>query len=302
MSNKVFPIKSDTKGTLILLIISIYWGLTSILMKNSLQYMTSVTYLFLRFLSASIFLLIIFYKKLKRIKKETVIKSLIISLLLAGNMELLVLGLNYTSNSNSVFISNMTVVVVPMILCIKNKNLPPLNLIICIIIIIVGLLFLSGGTGFHLNIGDGITFGSTIITSFGILKTEKYSKTEEPILLGMLQIFFACIISFIVWAAFGFESFIINRDSVMIIFLTGVIGTGIAFICQVIGQKLTSSIKTALAFISISIFGVIGSALIPNAQGTVEAMNMNKIIGSIIIVAGMVIYTITNDRRKNLKI
>jgi drug/metabolite transporter (DMT)-like permease len=156
-----------------------------------------------------------------------------------------------------------------------------------------GIVFLSGGIRSHLNIGDAITLGSTIITSFGILKIEEYSKSEEPIMLGIMQIFFACAFSGSIWALSGFDRPVINMDSARIIFLTGVVGTGIAFVIQVFGQKMTSPINTALAFINISIFGVIGSALIPNAHGMTEHMTGGKIIGSLIIATGMVIYVIS---------
>ena len=293
MNNIFSTARDDTKGTILLVIISIYWGITAVLMKNALDYMNSVTYLFLRFLSASVFLTLIFRRKLKYLNIVTVKRGLIVGLLLTANMELLVLGLNFTSNSNSVFISNLSVVIVPIILCIRDRRLPEGRLVGCILLIMVGLFFLSGGIDSHINIGDAITLGSTIVTSFGILKLEEYCKSEEPLMLGITQIFSACIFSGIVWGFSGFDKPVINMGSASIIFLTGVIGTGIAFIIQVFGQKMTSPVNTALAFISISIFGVIGSAFIPNARGMTEPMTTGKIVGSIVIVMGMAIYVIS---------
>jgi len=301
MSNLLLA-KNDTKGTLLLVLISIYWGVTAVLMKNALDYMNSVTYLFLRFLSASVFLFPVFCSRMKHLGVATIKRGFITGLLLTANMELLVLGLNFTTNSNSVFISNLSVVVVPIILCIRDRKPPERRLIGCVLFIIIGLFFLSGGIDSHLNVGDAITLGSTVVTSFGILKLEEYSRSEDPVLLGILQVFFACILSGIVWALSGFDRPVVSMGSVSIIFLTGVVGTGIAFIIQVIGQKLTSSTNTALAFISISIFGVIGAALIPNSHGITEPITVEKTIGSIVIAVTMAIYVIsTNYSEKSEK-
>lgn len=81
------------------------------------------------------------------------------------------------------------------------------------------------------------------------------------------------------------------------LFLTGVLGTGVAFVLNVVVQKSTGTITEPLLSLNISIFGVAGAALIPDAQGAVEPITPNKLLGAAVILARLV-YAIIGSRKR----
>lgn len=121
------------KNYLYLIIINIYWGFTTVFMKHALFFMNSSTYVGLRMLSGAIFCFIIFRKEWKSINKKSIIQGTILGFLLVMNLELTVWGLEYTSSTNCVFILQLSIIVVPLIECIRTKTKPKKELVFVII-------------------------------------------------------------------------------------------------------------------------------------------------------------------------
>ena len=82
------------KGSCLLTVAAVYWGITTVLMKHILFYMNSPTYLMLRFLSAAILVLAVYGKRLAGISLRTFMQGLVLGILLVVPMELTVLELN----------------------------------------------------------------------------------------------------------------------------------------------------------------------------------------------------------------
>lgn len=101
------------KADLFLLLITAIWGASFTLMKNVLEVIPSFAYLSLRFIIATIVLVVIYYKNLRTASKKVIVYGCIIGLMLFGGMALQVSGLYYTTASNSAFITGLNVVMVP---------------------------------------------------------------------------------------------------------------------------------------------------------------------------------------------
>lgn len=281
---------SEQKGVFLITAVMIYWGMTTVLMKNALLYMNSSTYIMLRFTSAAILLVCIYIKRYKKqLTKSLLIKGCILGALLIIPMEFTVLGLSFTSVSNSVFISQLSFVIVPLIVCIKDRRLPQNHLWSAIVGLCVGLFIFSDIYHIGINKGDLITIVSAVFNSVGIIIMAKFTKEEEPKLLGVLQIIFAAIFSIFIGIT-NFKPVIFNFQACLILFLTGIIGTGIAFVVSAIGQSMVNPILTSFLHIINPIFGMIGAAIIPGEGGNVEKITIYKLVGSIIIVFSLVFY------------
>lgn len=57
-------------GVALISTVMIYWGVTTVLMKHALAYMSSTTYIMLRFTSAAVLVLLIFGRKLYQQKSK----------------------------------------------------------------------------------------------------------------------------------------------------------------------------------------------------------------------------------------
>lgn len=279
MDNKVDLIK--------LSLVNVYWGITTILMKHALLYMNSSTYVGLRMLIGAVFI-VLFSKKIK-LDIKTIIYGVILGLLLVLNMEILVLGLNYTSATNSVFISQLTLVVVPLMYCLIYKQKPAKNLVITIVIMLAGLAILSNTYNNGFNAGDLLTLISVICNSIGIILASSFTKECSTNDLSFVRLVFAGMVCFII-SLFTKFSISVNLYSMMILFLTGFIGTGLAYTMQLESQKNLTPLTVSIIGILNPIFGMIGAAIIADTNGVVETMSANKIIGAIIIIMALVYY------------
>lgn len=277
------------KADLLLLIITVVWGSSFPLMKIILGFMPSFAYLSLRFLLAAFLLAVIFHRNFKHFSRRTLLFGSIIGVLMFAGMALQVNGLYTTTASNSGFITGLNVVIVPVISAVILKKKPDRASFIGVIIAFAGLFFLSGGLNMNFNIGDFLTFLCSIFWAFQIIFIDKFTASEDAPLLAVIQIGFTGILSTGIWMSTGFQQFEFNSTVIIVLLLTAVLGTALAFGGQTIAQKDTSPTHTALIFTAEPVFAAIFAMIIPNMAGETEKLGITSIIGCVLILAGMLI-------------
>ncbi|HHW47666.1 MAG TPA: DMT family transporter [Clostridiaceae bacterium] len=277
------------KADVSLLLITIVWGSSFVLVKNVLEFIPSFAYISVRFILAGAVLVILFHKRLGSMSRKTVLYGFILSLMLFGGVALQIVGLYYTTASNSAFITGLSVVMVPVISVLALRKKPGINSVIGVILAFTGLFFLSGGLNFKFNIGDFLTLLCAICFALQIILLDKFTGDQDPMLLSILQISFTGVYSTVIWIATGFKPFTINTDVILTLFITGVLGSAVAYSVQAVVQKHTTPTHAALIMTAEPVFGAIFALIIPDAQGNVEALNMNEIAGCVLILLGMLI-------------
>ena len=74
-----------TQSTLLLLLTSIIWGSSFIIMKNAVDFLTPSLLLMVRFSLASLFLTLMFYNKVKTLKKEYILGGILTGFILGSD-------------------------------------------------------------------------------------------------------------------------------------------------------------------------------------------------------------------------
>lgn len=292
---------SQIKADISLLLITVIWGSSFTLMKNVLERIPPFAYLSLRFILAGIILVVLFYKRLSSITKRTLLFSFILSLLLFGGMAFQVIGLRYTSASNSAFITGLCVIMVPVISMLFLQKKPDKNSVMGVILAFCGLFFLAGGLEFKFNLGDFLTLLCAFCFAFQIILVDKFIAKEEPVLLSVLQIVFAAILYSIAWGTIDNKPFVIDKPVILTLVITGVLGTALAYSVQIVAQKHTSPTHAALILTAEPVFGVLFAVLIPNSQGVAEVLDMKKVIGCTLIILGMLVCELKFGGEKEVK-
>ncbi|NLO40045.1 MAG: DMT family transporter [Ruminiclostridium sp.] len=277
------------KADLSILSITIIWGSSFILMKNLLDYTPVFAYLALRFLLASLILCLLFFKRLKNITAGTLKKGIVVGLTLFGGMALQVVGLQYTTASNSGFITGMNVVMVPVLSALYLKKKPPLLAVVGVIAAAAGLFFLSGGTQLQFNLGDLLTLFCAICFTLQIIFIDDAASKEDPVLITIIQVATAALLYTGVWGFQGFALPVVNTTLVTTILWTGAFGTAFAVGVQTVAQKYTTPTRTALIITCEPVFAAIFAWTIPNSQGITEKPGLYTIIGCILILGGMLL-------------
>ncbi len=282
--------KKQHQANLALLGVTLAWGISFILTKNSLETLETFNFLSIRFLIAAITSALLFHKRLMKLDRATLKYGILIGVIMFSGYATQTIGLNYTTASKSGFITGFSVVIVPIFSALVLKRLPKFSAIVGVILAILGLGLLTLDSNLQLNVGDLYTLIGAVCFAFHIITVGKYAVKVDAINLAILQIGVVGILSTIVTLLF--ETPIIPVDGsawLSILFLAFVCTSG-AFIVQNAVQKHTSTTHTALIFTGEPVFSAIFAYLLLG-----EIMNHRGIIGSILIVTGMLVAEIDFD-------
>lgn len=275
---------------ILLIIITGIWGLSFPIMRNSLNYISELTYLFYRFALASLLLFVLFYKKYRNINGSVLLKGTGMGLALSGALGFTVLALQYTTASNVAFITGINIVLVPLASNIILKRRVDYIKKISVIIALAGLFLISGGVELAFNIGDLFALLCALCISAQIILTDKFAQTEEPIILGCIQINAAAFIYLVLSLSIE-QNILFQPKSIVLltILVTGIAGTALAFVGQTYVQKFTSPSHVAIIFILEPVFGAFFAFIIPNLDGTVELISFIKLIGCALLIISMLL-------------
>ncbi len=277
------------RADLILLTLTAFWGISFPLMRNVLEHMPALAYLSIRFTIAAVLVSIIFFNKHKFITKREIGGGAVIGFLLFAGMVLQVFGLYSTTASNSAFITSMNVAFVPVVLSMFFKQKTPGLTIAGIGLAAVGLFLISGIIELQFNIGDFLTLLCAIAFAFQIVFISKFSLRADTIGLSIVQLWTAAIFTSLIWVIFDKTAIIFNLEIIIVLAVTAVLGTAVAFTAQVLVQKDTNPSHAALIFTMEPMFALIFTMFIPDSSGTVEKISLITGIGCLLILTGTLV-------------
>lgn len=266
------------RAELILLGITVIWGFTFPAMKVSLAYLSPILFLAYRFGMASLLMLLIFRKK--AIKSETFFEGFILGTTLFFGHGFQIVGLKYTSASNSAFITSLYVVFTPFIAYFLLGDKLKVRDFLSLSVAIAGLYLISGAS-LSFNYGDLLTVLCAISFAFQIVLVQKFGE-RDYLSLAFWQIFWNFVFSTIY--ALIFEGFVlpIGITPWLGIIYTGVFATVIAFTLQVKYQKETKAHKAALIYSAEPIFGHISAFLTIG-----EVLSLRGYLGALLILTAI---------------
>ena len=270
-----------------LLIMALIWGSGFIFTKNTLDSLTGIQLIFIRFLIAFVTLFIFNIKKLNLIKKSTIYKSIIIGFVLFLGFAFQTYGLVETSAGKSAFLTAVYVAIVPFIAMFIGDNKPEKHNFLAAFLMIIGIFFLTMNPkeGFSINYYDGITLIGSIFWAFHVFFVGHFSKGEDPIILCMMQMFFAGVFAFIFLVFNGeISTFNITGNTIPTLLYLGVIASAVTFLIQNVAQKYTSPTHAGILMSMESVFGTILGIIFLN-----EVFTMQMLVGAVIIFTALIL-------------
>ncbi len=244
---------------LALLSVAFIWGGGFIVVKNSLEALSPLWLMALRFILAAVFLAVIFYKKLKLIDKGSIIAGAVCGIFIYLAFVLQTVGIKYTTASKNALLTATYVVFTPFIFWFFGKKKPKATQIAAAFLCFAGiaLLMFDGSFG-SVNKGDLLTIMCGLVFAIHISLLGIYSKKHDPIVLTIIQMAACAIIGLAMAVAFDSPPEKINGQTWMSIVYLGVLSTSFAYLVQTVAQKYTPPSHTSLIM---SLECVIGSVL-----------------------------------------
>ncbi|MEN2984705.1 MAG: DMT family transporter [Dictyoglomaceae bacterium] len=289
----------EIKGIFILTLVTLIWGSTFSMSKISLQYVSPIILLSLRFTlgTISLFVYLLFFSKNNfKITKSGIILGVINFLAIAFQT----FGLKYTSATKTAFITGISVLFVPFGEKILFKNKISKNLWIAVILAILGLFFLTVDLKelSEINIGDflvllcAITYTLQILfISYVVHKVDISNLAfEELLITSLLSWFFAVPEIY----NLSFKNLAFAFPPILYL---GIIATALTLTLQLLGQKYLSPSKSAIIYNLEPVFAFLFARIFLN-----ERLKIGQGIGAILIILSLFLslpqFSILNKKKR----
>ncbi|PID59859.1 MAG: multidrug DMT transporter permease [Ignavibacteriae bacterium] len=279
------------KAELILIFITILWGATFPIIKEALNDISSLTFISIRFAFAGIFLLPFVIKK--RFTKKAAKSGILLGVFLFLGFAAQTFGLKYTTAIKSSFLTGTVVIMVPILQLLIEKKPPNKGVIFGVIIVTIGISFLSSGgksilnlfsdLGSNFNLGEILSLFCAFFYAIYIVLLDVESNKYDFWILLFYQIVAIAVLStgfMFLFDATSIEHIKVDitKNLIWAVFYTSIFTTLITTALQTKYQKSVTPAKagiifslepivaTILAFFllgeKITNFGYIGAALI----------------------------------------
>lgn len=266
-----------------LFLITLIWGGTFVAVKGSLDDVSPMLFLALRFSIATVLFVSIFFRRLSGLTGDTLKKGVILGILLCLGYGFQTYGLQYTSASKSGFITGLLVVFTPIFQWGIERRRPKLGNVIGVVLVTIGLWFLSAPAESDFNIGDGLTLVCAILFALYIVLLGLYGKGHDAIHLTFLQL---AVTTALLMPGLGTEKMRItfSPGSLLGLAYTGVLATVITTFLQTQYQKDTTPTRAAVIFTLEPVFAAIFAYLILK-----EIIGIMGIVGGALIFSGLIV-------------
>ncbi|MCO6474153.1 MAG: DMT family transporter [Melioribacteraceae bacterium] len=282
----------------VLIIITLLWGATFVIIKESIESVSTLLFVAFRFLLAVLLLSPLVFLNRKYISRKIIKAGFLLGILLFLGFAFQTVGLKYTSATKSAFITGTFVVLVPIFQTVIEKRIPSKGAMLGTFLVFIGLIFLSTGgesilgflemLGSEFNLGDFLTLLCAVVFALQIVYLDVHSPHHNFWVLTYFQILTTSVLGFIgalLFDAFSIENlkFTVNEDVLFGIFYTGVFATFIALSLQTRFQRLVSPTKAGIIYAFEPIFAAVFAFFLLH-----EKISNFGFIGSVLIFLGLI--------------
>ena len=197
------------------------------------------------------------------------------------------------------FITGTYTVLVPIFYFLFFKKKTGINVLIGAIFALVGLYLLSVQNGFsNISASDIVLFIGAIFWTFHIISIDRFVGSVSPIKFSAVQ-FLVCglwgLLFMFIFSDINISTAISQiSGSITPILYMGICSSGIAYTCQVLGQRDADPTYSAIILSLESVFAAVGGVLF----GIDDAMTVRAYVGCAVIFAGIIVSQISFDMIK----
>ncbi len=273
------------KGELGLLLTAMIWGTSFVAADILLEYMTSFQIVAYRFVIASVVMTLLCIKKIKNLKRKTVIWGIIFGTLLYLGFVFQITGLAYTTPSKNAFLNTLSVIIVPFISVFALKHKVDKYSISAAFIALLGTAVLSFNMDFSINKGDALTIVSAFFYAIQLTLMSEKSGEHDAALLTMVQMITCGVLGTVVIIPLGqFSIAPISSASLPYLLHSALICTSLCFFLQAYFQRFTSGVTSAIIFSTEGVFSAIFSIAL-----AIEPLTARLVLGSLLIFGAGII-------------
>ncbi len=268
----------------LLLLTTLIWGSTFLVVQNSIKLMGPYSFIALRFAIGALALGIIFHRRLLRLTRAELGSGVLIGVFLFAGYALQTLGLQYTTSSKIGFITGLNVVIVPVLSIFVLQQWPSLGATLGVIMAAIGMALLSVGNNFDLQfgLGEGLGLGCAFCFAWQIVLISRLAPGKDAFNLAIIQVATTALLGAVFAPIVGEPVEMPPGEIWVAVLFMGLIGTAFTFAVMNRVQQFTSSTRAALIYALEPVF----AGLFGYLAG--EALTIPAWIGCALIFGGMI--------------
>lgn len=262
---------AESFSVVALLLVAIIWGSTLVVSKSTTGTINPYLLIAMRFSIAFVVLGLVFFKRLKKLNLSYILGGGIIGLCLFAAHSSQTLGVTTFEGlpGRSGFLSAAYCVIVPFLAWVMIRRVPDIYNLMAAVLCISGIALISfGGDSAEvvpnaeaniISMADALALLSGVFFAGHIVTIEKYSVNKDPILITIVQFFFASIFASVAVAIedpTAIQTAQWDKAGTGIAYLA-VICTALALLLQNVGQKYTTPNRAAILLGTESLFCVL---------------------------------------------
>ncbi len=292
--------KSNLKGTLILGLATVIWGLAFVAQSDAADLVPSFAFNALRSFIAAAFLLAVrpffnkkekvpFFPKDRKEKSIFLFSTVLCGVLIAISVNFQQFGLAFypdgvAKEARGGFITALYVILVPLLSVFSGKRIRPV-VWAGVAIATVGVYLLCMTDGIHnIYLGDILIFCCAISFALHILTVDRVVERIDGIRLCCVQFIVCGVISAVLSLIFETVSFSNIIDAAPQILYLGIMSSGIAYTLQIVGQKYAEATIATITMSFESVVAALGGWFISG-----NILSGSELIGCVLVFAAIII-------------
>jgi drug/metabolite transporter (DMT)-like permease len=265
------------------------WGSNLVVVKQTIEGVSPLLFLAMRFTIATLALMLLFPSALRRRehagKPAPLRAGLIAGCFLFAGYAFQTFGLRLTSAAKSAFITGLSIALVPLVGALVYKIKPRLFEVVGVCFATAGLGFLTlRGAVLEISRGDLLTLCCALCFAAHIVTVGHYAAVVAFESLSVIQVGTAAVLS--LGSFWWFEPPLIRWSPGLVIatLFAGLVATAAAFTVQAWAQQYTASTRAALIYALEPVFAWITSFVVMG-----EGLSGRMAFGAVLILAGILL-------------
>jgi drug/metabolite transporter (DMT)-like permease len=269
---------SPLVGVLLLVLVTVIWGSTFAVIKETIQTVPVPILLAVRFSFAALFLLWV------KPERKTLIPGLILGLLSFAGYATQTIGMLTTSASKAAFITGLSVILTPIVGAIWLRQRIPGRVWLAALLAIIGLGLMTLNPTEGVVIGDLWVLGTALAYALYIVYLGEIAVHHKPIVLTSLQIIVVAALSW-GWAVPHLSVLKeLSLSALSALLYLALFATALVLWLQALAQRVVPAYAAALIFALEPVFAAIFAYFMLG-----ETLSLQGWLGGGLVVVAMIL-------------
>ncbi len=278
------PPRHSRLPDMVLIVVTMIWGGTFLVVQNALQWAGPFGFVGLRFAVAGLIAMLLCWRELAGIRRTELLTGLLVGSVLFGSYSLQTLGLQLIPSSKSAFLTGLYVPLVPLFQLLLFRRHPRLAAWLGILVAFAGLVLLSDPRGLHFNFGAGewLTVAGAAMIALEISLVGRFAGQCHPRRVAVVQLLTVALLSGCGWLISG-EAAPQPQPGLLLSLLGMGLATALIQIAMNWAQKTVPATRATIIYAMEPVWAGLVGALAGEQLGIMAISGAALIVASVLI-------------------